>query len=277
MLHPRSFSHQDATAKVAAIQMNSAAEWVINRDKAAQLIAEAVAKGAELVALPEYFPIINPDEQARFALAETDGQGPIQDFLAEQAQKHGIWLVGGSLPLKSYVEDKLTNTCLVYGPNGQRVARYDKVHLFSFQKGEESYNESATQIAGDRQVSFDTPFGRVGLGICYDLRFPELFRKQDEVDLFILPAAFTVTTGQAHWELLLRARAVENLCYILAPAQVGEHAGGRQTFGHSMFIDPWGEVLACQAEGEGVVLGEVQAERIQEVRTQLPALNHRRW
>lgn len=277
MLHPRSFSHQDATAKVAAIQMNSAAEWVINRDKAAQLIAEAVAKGAELVALPEYFPIINPDEQARFALAETDGQGPIQDFLAEQAQKHGIWLVGGSLPLKSYVEDKLTNTCLVYGPNGQRVARYDKVHLFSFQKGEESYNESATQIAGDRPVSFDTPFGRVGLGICYDLRFPELFRKQDEVDLFILPAAFTVTTGQAHWELLLRARAVENLCYILAPAQVGEHAGGRQTFGHSMFIDPWGEVLACQAEGEGVVLGEVQAERIQEVRSQLPALNHRRW
>lgn len=277
MLHPRSFSHQDATAKVAAIQMNSADEWAVNRDKAALLIAEAVAKGAELVALPEYFPIISLDEQARFALAEEDGQGPMQEFLAEEAQKHGIWLVGGSLPLKSYVPDKLMNSCLVYGPNGQRVARYDKVHLFSYQKGTERYNEAATQMAGDRPVSFDTPFGRVGLGICYDLRFPELFRKQDAVDLFILPAAFTVPTGKAHWELLLRARAVENLCYLLAPAQVGEHVGGRKTYGHSMFIDPWGQVLACQAADEGVVLGEMEAARLQEVRSQLPALEHRRW
>lgn len=277
MLHPRSFSHLNAATKVAAIQMNSAAEWPVNQAKAARLIAEAVEKGAELVALPEYFPIISPDKTARFALAEEDGQGPMQDFLATEAQKHGIWLVGGSLPLKSYVADKLMNSCLVYGPNGSRVARYDKVHLFSFQKGEESYNESATQIAGNQPVSFDTPFGRVGLGICYDLRFPELFRKLDAIDLLILPAAFTVPTGQAHWELLLRARAVENLCYILAPAQVGEHAGGRKTYGHSMFIDPWGEVLACQAEGEGVVLGEFKAARLQEVRSQLPALEHRRW
>ncbi|NLW05999.1 MAG: carbon-nitrogen hydrolase family protein, partial [Pseudomonadaceae bacterium] len=230
MLHPRSFSHLNAVAKIAAIQMNSAANWAENRNTATQLIAQAVAQGAELVALPEYFPMISPDKQALFALAEDDGQGPMQEFLAEQAQKHGIWLVGGSLPLKSYVEDKLTNSCLVYGPNGQRVARYDKVHLFSFKKGEEQYNESATQIAGNRPVSFDTPFGRVGLGICYDLRFPELFRKLDAIDLLILPAAFTVPTGQAHWELLLRARAVENLCYLLAPAQVGEHAGGRKTY-----------------------------------------------
>jgi len=214
MLHPRSFSHLDATAKVAAVQMNSAAEWIVNRDKAARLIAEAV-----------------PNEAARFALAEEDGQGPMQDFLAEQAQKWGIWLVGGSLPLKSYVETKLTNSCLVYGPEGKRVVSYDKVHLFSFQKGEERYNEAATQLAGNKPVSFDTPFGRVGLGICYDLRFPELFRKLDAVDLLILPAAFTLPTGKAHWELLLRARAVENLCYMLAPAQVGEHAGGRKTFG----------------------------------------------
>jgi len=277
MLHPRSFSHLNATAKVAAVQMNSAAEWAVNRDKAARLIAESANQGAKLVALPEYFPIINPDESARFALAEEDGQGPMQDFLAEQAQKHGIWLVGGSLPLKSYVEDKLTNTCLVYGPNGQRVVRYDKVHLFSYQKGEERYNEAATQIAGDKPVSFDTPFGRVGLGICYDLRFPELFRKLDAIDLLILPAAFTVPTGKAHWELLLRARAVENLCYMLAPAQVGEHAGGRKTYGHSMLIDPWGEVLACKPEGEGVVMGELQATRLAEVRSQLPALEHRRW
>lgn len=276
MLHPCSFSHLDATAKVAAIQMNSAPEWSVNREKATKLIAKAVDQGAELLALPEYFPIISPDDTARFSLAEEDGQGPMQDFLAEEAQKHGIWLVGGSLPLKSYVEDKLTNTCLVYGPNGQRVARYDKVHLFSFQKDEEHYNESATQIAGNQPVSFDTPFGRVGLGICYDLRFPELFRQLNGVDLLILPAAFTATTGKAHWELLLRARAVENLCYMLAPAQVGTHTGGRETFGHSMFIDPWGEVLACLPEGEGVVVGELKAARLEEVRSQLPALNHRR-
>ncbi len=277
MLHPRSFSHQNAVAKVAAIQMNSAADWAKNRDTVAKFIAQAVEQGAELVALPEYFPMITSDGQARFALAEADGCGAIQDFLAEQAQKHGIWLISGSLPLKTYVEDKLTNTCLVYGPSGERVARYDKVHLFSFQKGEERYDESATQIAGNQPVSFDTPFGRIGLGICYDLRFPELFRKLDMVDLLVLPAAFTVPTGKAHWELLLRARAVENLCYMLAPAQVGLHENGRKTFGHSMFIDPWGEVLNCLPEGEGVVMGELQAARLQEVRSQLPALEHRRW
>lgn len=277
MLHPRSFSHLNAVAKVAAIQMNSAADWAKNRDTAAKLITQAVDQGAALVALPEYFPIISADKTARFALAEVDGCGVMQDFLAEQAQKHGIWLVGGSLPLKSYVADKLTNSCLVYGPNGARVVRYDKVHLFSFQKGEEHYDESATQIAGNQPVSFDTPFGRIGLGICYDLRFPELFRKLDAIDLLILPAAFTVPTGKAHWELLLRARAVENLCYMLAPAQVGLHESGRKTFGHSMFIDPWGEVLTCLPEGEGVVLGELQAARLQEVRLQLPALAHRRW
>lgn len=277
MLHPRSFSHLNAVAKVAAIQMNSAAAWSKNRDTAARLIAQAVDQGAELVALPEYFPIITADGQARFDLAEEDGQGPMQEFLAEQAQKHGIWLVGGSVPLKTYVADKLTNTCLVYGPNGARVARYDKVHLFSFQKGEERYDESTTQIAGNQPVSFDTPFGRVGLGICYDLRFPELFRKLNAVDLLVLPAAFIVPTGKAHWELLLRARAVENQCYMLAPAQVGLHESGRSTYGHSMLIDPWGEVLDCLPEGEGVVMGELQAARIQEVRAQLPALEHRRW
>ncbi|HKM15270.1 MAG TPA: carbon-nitrogen hydrolase family protein [Marinospirillum sp.] len=277
MLHPRSFSHFNAVAKVAAIQMNSAADWVKNRDTAEKLIAQAVDQGAELVALPEYFPIISADKKARFVLAEDDGCGPMQDFLAEQAQKYGIWLVGGSLPLKSYVADKLTNSCLVYGPNGARVVRYDKVHLFSFQKGEERYDESATQIAGNQPVSFDTPFGRIGLGICYDLRFPELFRQLNAIDLLILPAAFTVPTGQAHWALLLRARAVENLCYVLAPAQVGLHENGRKTYGHSMLIDPWGDVLACLPEGEGVVMDELKAARLQEVRLQLPALAHRRW
>lgn len=276
MLHPRSFSHQQAETRLAAVQMTSGPDWPANRDRAAVLLAQAADAGAELVALPEFFPMINPDVPSRFVLAEEDGAGPMQDFLAEQAQKLGIWLVGGSLPLKSYCADKLTNTCLVYGPDGGRVARYDKIHLFGFQQGEERYDEAATLVPGHQPVTFDTPFGRVGLGICYDLRFPELFRQLDAVDLLVLPSAFTVPTGQAHWSLLLRARAVENLCYVLAPAQTGTHAGGRKTFGHTMLIDPWGEVLDCLPEGEGVVSGVLNAARLQEVRSQLPALEHRR-
>lgn len=277
MLHPRSFSHQQAEVTLAAIQMTSADDWTVNRDTAARLLAEAADAGAVLAALPEFFPLIHADEQAKFGLAETDGAGPMQDFLAEQAQRLGLWLVGGSVPLRTIFPDKLTNTCLVYGPDGQRVARYDKIHLFGFQRGEERYNEASAFVPGSQPVVFDTPFGRVGLGICYDLRFPELFRKLDAVDLLVLPSAFTVPTGRAHWELLLRARAVENLCYLLAPAQAGEHASGRKTFGHSMLVDPWGEVLACRPEGEGVVTGAFSAERLAEVRKQLPALEHRRF
>ncbi|SFX00385.1 carbon-nitrogen hydrolase family protein [Marinospirillum alkaliphilum] len=276
MLHPRSFSHQQAEVMLAAVQMTSSEDWAHNRDTAARLLAEAAGSGAELVALPEFFPLLHRDEQAKFALAEQDGQGPMQDFLAEQAQRLGIWLVGGSVPLKSPFPDRLTNTCLVYGPDGGRVARYDKIHLFGFQRGEERYNEASSFVPGDQPVTFDTPFGRVGLGICYDLRFPELFRQLDSVDLLVLPSAFTVPTGRAHWELLLRARAVENLCYLLAPAQAGEHASGRRTWGHSMLVDPWGEVLACLPEGEGVITGMFSSQRLAELRQQLPALEHRR-
>ena len=276
MMHPRSFSHLDARVLVAAVQMNSGDDWRANLARAEQQVEAAAEAGARLVALPEFFPLLGRQRSDRLALAEEEGQGPLQAALAALAARTGIWLVAGSLPLKSRVKDKTTNSCLVYGPDGRQVARYDKIHLFGFQQGEEQYNESESFVAGSQPVSLDTPFGRVGLGICYDLRFPELFRALGEIDLLVLPAAFTVPTGQAHWELLLRARAVENQCYVLAPAQVGQHADGRKTWGHTLLVDPWGEVLSCLPEGEGWILGEMKMQRLQEVRGQLPALQHRR-
>jgi predicted amidohydrolase len=261
--------------KIAAIQMISGPDVAPNLEIARGLIARAAEQGAQLVALPEYFPMIGAKDADRLAAREAFGKGPIQDFLRECAQRHNIWLIGGSLPLAADAPDKLRNTCLVYNPKGEVVARYDKIHLFGFQKGSETYNESATIEAGCAPVAFDTPFGRVGLGVCYDLRFPELFRSLGPVDLLVLPAAFTETTGIAHWELLLRARAVENQCYVLAPAQGGRHPTGRLTFGNSMLIDPWGDVTARMDKGEGMVIGELDPVRIAEVRTMLPALQHR--
>ena len=262
-------------ARVAAIQMISTTRVEENLRTAGTLIAEAVAQGAQLVALPEYFPIMGRRDADKIAVREADGNGPIQDFLAETACKHGVWVVGGSLPLVASVDDKVLNTCLVFNPQGARVARYDKIHLFGFQKGEERYNESATIEPGRRPVTFDTPFGRVGLSICYDLRFPELFRALGEIDLLVLPAAFTEVTGRAHWEILLRARAIENQCYVLAIGQGGVHENRRETHGNSMLIDPWGEVVARRDKGEGVVIGELDHARIAEVRSSLPALTHR--
>ena len=262
-------------ARVAAIQMISTTRVEENLRTAGTLIAEAVAQGAQLVALPEYFPIMGRRDADKIAVREADGNGPIQDFLAETACKHGVWVVGGSMPLVASVEDKVLNTCLVFNPQGARVARYDKIHLFGFQKGEERYNESATIEPGRRPVTFDTPFGRVGLSICYDLRFPELFRALGEIDLLVLPAAFTEVTGRAHWEILLRARAIENQCYVLAIGQGGVHENRRETHGNSMLIDPWGEVVARRDKGEGVVIGELDHARIAEVRSSLPALTHR--
>jgi len=262
-------------ARVAAIQMISTTRVEENLRTAGTLIAEAVAKGAQLVALPEYFPIMGRRDADKIAAREVDGNGPIQDFLAETACKHGVWVVGGSLPLVASVDDKVLNTCLVFNPQGARVARYDKIHLFGFQKGEERYNESATIEPGRQPVTFETPFGRVGLSICYDLRFPELFRALGEIDLLVLPAAFTEVTGRAHWEILLRARAIENQCYVLAIGQGGVHENRRETHGNSMLIDPWGEVVARRDKGEGVVIGELDHARIAEVRSSLPALTHR--
>ena len=262
-------------ARVAAIQMISTTRVEENLNTAAVLIAEAVADGAELVALPEYFPIMGRRDGDKIAAREVDGSGPIQDFLAETASKHGIWVIGGSMPLVASVEDKVLNTCLAFNPQGVRVARYDKIHLFGFQKGEERYNESATIEPGRQPVTFDAPFGRVGLSICYDLRFPELFRALGEIDLLVLPAAFTEVTGRAHWEILLRARAIENQCYVLAIGQGGVHENHRETHGNSMLIDPWGDIVARRDKGAGVVIGELDHARIAEVRTSLPALTHR--
>jgi nitrilase len=261
--------------KLAALQMISGPEVAPNLATAGRLIAEAAAAGVQLVALPEYFPLIGASDVDRLAARETDGSGPIQDFLAAAARKHRLWLVGGSIPLRADDPAKLRNSCLVYDPEGRRVARYDKIHLFGFRKGEESYDEAATIERGDQAVAFDCPLGRVGLAICYDLRFPELFRTLGTLDLLVLPAAFTETTGRAHWEMLLRARAVENQCYVLAAAQGGLHPTGRMTHGNSMVVDPWGEVVARMDKGEGIVVADLDPQRISDTRASLPALKHR--
>jgi nitrilase len=261
--------------KIAAIQMISGPDVVPNLATAGRLIEEAAAAGARLVVLPEYFPLIGASDAERLAAREVDGDGPIQAFLAEAAARHGVWLIGGSIPLRADDPAKLRNACLVFDAQGRRVARYDKIHLFGFHKGEESYDESATIERGDQVVAFDSPLGRIGLAICYDLRFPELFRRLGQVDLLVLPAAFTETTGRAHWEILLRARAIENQCYVLAAAQGGRHPNGRMTHGNSMIIDPWGEILARIDKGEGVVLAELNRQRLVDTRSSLPALKHR--
>ena len=261
--------------KIAAVQMISGPEVGANLVEAGRLITQAADRGARLVALPEYFPLIGASDAERLNAREADGAGPIQAFLSEAARRHGIWLVGGSLPLVADDPAKLRNTCLVYDDQGRRVARYDKIHLFGFTKGSESYNESLTIEPGSQVVAFDSPCGRIGLAICYDLRFPELFRALGVVDVLVVPSAFTETTGRAHWELLLRSRAVENQCYLLAAAQGGQHPNQRVTHGNSMIVDPWGEVLDRIDKGAGVVVAEVDPARIAEVRTALPALKHR--
>ena len=264
-----------SATRIAAVQMVSGPDIAQNLRDADRLVAEAAARGARLVALPEYFPLISGDETDKVRAREKEGEGPLQDFLRETALRHKVWLVGGSIPLEASSPDKVRNSCLVFDDAGRRVARYDKIHLFGFQRGTEQYNESRTIEAGDEVVVFDSPVGRVGLSICYDLRFPELYRAMGPVDLLVVPAAFTHTTGQAHWELLLRARAVENLCYVLASAQGGTHPSGRQTWGNSMAVDPWGEVLERLAKGPGVVTAEMDPARIAELRASLPALEHR--
>ena len=260
---------------VSAIQMVSGASLENNFQIAADLISQAAAQGAQLVALPEYFCMLGKKETDKLDIAETPGSGPIQDFLADCAHKHKIWLSSGSIPIISPTPGKVFNTQLIFNPAGQQVARYDKIHLFSFARGTESYDESRGILAGETVQRVDTPIINLGLSICYDLRFPELYRALGEVDLILVPSAFTYTTGQAHWELLLRARAIENQCYVLAPAQGGLHENGRRTWGHSMLIDPWGEILSVLPEHAGVVTGTIDPVRLSEVRQALPALKHR--
>jgi len=268
------------TFRVAAVQMVSAATVEANLAVAERLIAEAVGTGAQLVALPEYFCLMGLQDTDKVAVREALGHGPIQDFLAAQARAHRIWLVGGTVPLEAAQADRVLNTTLVFDPRGERVARYDKVHLFRFSRGAESYDEAATIAAGARVATFEMQLEdgaalKAGLSICYDLRFPELYRAMGQPDLILVPAAFTATTGRAHWEVLLRARAIENLAYVLAPAQGGRHENGRATFGHSMLVDPWGEVIARRPDGPGVVVGDVDPQVIARCRASLPALSHR--
>ena len=269
-------NNSEKTFKVAAIQMVSSTRVDDNLRQASDLIAQAAQEGAQLLALPEYFCFMGHKDADKLALKEAPGNGPIQSFLADQARQHGVWLVGGSLPLDNNDPDRIFNASLVYDPSGNQVARYDKVHLFGFTKGQESYDESISIRPGlNRPQVLDTPFGRMGLSICYDLRFPEFFRAMGEVNLIVLPAAFTYTTGSAHWDILLRARAIENQCYVLAPAQGGKHENGRRTWGHSVLIDPWGDVLAQVDQDQGVAISTLSLDRIADVRASLPALKHR--
>jgi len=270
----------NAKVRVAGVQMVSTTRVDENLRTAAALIAQAADGGAQLIALPEYFCLMGQRDTDKVAVREIDGQGPIQDFLANQARQHRVCLVGGTVPLVAPESDRVLNSALVYGPAGERVARYDKIHLFRFIKGKEDYDEARTIAPGDEVASFKlaTEEGvrlRVGLSICYDLRFPELYREMPRPDLILVPSAFTATTGRAHWEVLLRARAIENLAYVLAPAQGGRHENGRSTFGHTMLIDPWGAVVASRAEGEGVVFGDIDPQLIADSRASLPALEHR--
>ncbi len=268
--------------KIAAVQMVSGTEVEANLEAARRLIATAAAQGAALVALPEYFCFMGRADGDKLAIAETPGRGPIQRMLSEAAREHGVWLVGGTLPMKSPDPQRVLNTCCVFAPDGSLAARYDKIHLFRFERDSggvrESYDEGRAILAGSAPTACDAAGLRVGFSVCYDLRFPELYRAlmRPPCDLLSVPSAFTYTTGQAHWELLLRARAIENQCYVIAPAQGGRHQNGRRTWGHSMVVDPWGEVLAVRPEGEGVVLAELDPARIADVRAQLPALTHRR-
>lgn len=264
--------------KVAAIQMVSGPSLEANLNRAAHWIQQAAHAGAQLVALPEYFCFFGNSTKEKYDLIEPFEAGPIQDFLSGQAIQYGIYLVGGTLALASEDPKRFYNSTLVYSPKGDCIGRYDKIHLFSFHRGSESFDEALTIKEGIAQPCvIATPDFRIGLGICYDLRFPELFREMGKVDMIVLPSAFTYTTGLAHWDILVRARAIENQCYVLAPAQGGVHESGRRTWGHSMLVDAWGERIDCLATNEGYVSGIIDQEQLAAVRTDLPALTHRRF
>jgi len=264
-----------AVVRVAAVQLASGPSVAANLNEARRLIAMAAEQGAKLVALPEYFAIMGMQDTDKVKVREAEGTGPIQQFLAETAKKHKIWLVGGSVPLMSGDPNRVRNSSLVYDDKGKLVARYDKIHLFGFEMGKEHYSEQRTIEPGSEVKVVDSPFGRLGLSICYDLRFPELYRAMQDVDIILVPSAFTETTGKAHWETLIRARAIENLAYVIAPAQGGYHLNGRETHGDSMIVDPWGVVLDRLPRGSGVVTAGINPEYVQRLRKSLPALAHR--
>ena len=270
--------------KIAALQTVSGPDVEANLATAERLFGEAAAAGAGLAVLPEYFCLMGQRDRDKLDIAEAPGDGPIQRFLAAAASRHRMWIVGGTLPIKTPESDtaddpqRVFNRCTVWSPDGLLAAHYDKIHLFAFEQGDEQYDEGRTLRAGDAPVALQAGPIRLGLSVCYDLRFPELYRAlmHPPCDLITVPSAFTVPTGRAHWELLLRARAVENQCYVLAAAQGGLHPNGRRTWGHTMIVDPWGEVLAELPEGVGVVTADIDVERLADVRRRLPALAHRR-
>lgn len=248
---------------------------------AEKLVAEAVKAGAKLIALPENFALMGISERDKVNIREPDGAGVIQDFLAEIANKYSIWLIGGTVPLVADAVDKVRAACLVYNDQGERVARYDKVHLFDVSVPDtgEEYRESDSIEPGVDSLVIDTPFGRLGIAVCYDLRFPEFFRNMQKqaAEIIVVPSAFTAETGAAHWEVLLRARAIENLCYVIAPNQGGFHLNGRKTFGHSMIVDPWGGILDCCKTGAGFVCADIDQHRLEQIRASFPVLEHRHF
>ncbi len=266
--------------KAAAVQMTSGRDVARNLEEARALVARAAAEGASLVVLPENFSFLGAEDAERVAAAERPGEGPAQAFLEESARTHGIWLVGGTVPVRDRNERAVSRSML-YGPDGRCAAHYDKIHLFDVaipERESESYRESATTAPGREVVAVETPLGRIGMTVCYDLRFPALFHRLGVLgmDILVLPAAFTVPTGEAHWRPLLTARAIESLVYVVAAGQWGEHAGGRRTYGHSLIVGPWGRVLAELPEGPGVVSAELDMIELKRIRSKFPVLQHRR-
>lgn len=266
--------------RIGVVQMATGPNVGANLLEAERLIRQAAEEGAQIVVLPENFAFMGKEDRDQLALREADGQGPLQEFLARQARQLGIWLVGGTIPLAAGSPDKVRAACLVFDERGERVARYDKIHLFdvSLPGSNERYCESAVIEPGDTPVVIDTPFGRLGIAVCYDLRFPELFRRlvEEGAEILAVPSAFTAITGKAHWEILVRARAIENLAYVAAAAQGGFHVSGRETHGHSLIVDPWGTVLAQVQRGAGVACATIEREFLESVRRSFPALSHRR-
>ncbi len=266
--------------RAAVLQMLSTDDVEANLDSAASLIEDAATQGAEFCLLPENFALMGMHEQDKLAIREAPGTGPIQSFLENQARRHQIWIMGGTIPLQADDPGHIRSACLLYNPDGEMIARYDKIHLFDVcvdSDSDEVYNESSTIEAGNQTVVARTPFANIGMSVCYDLRFPELYRGMHahEANMITVPAAFTWKTGKVHWESLLKARAVENLCYLLASNQSGRHVNGRDTWGHSMIVDPWGSILACVESGPGVACADIDMEHLKRLRRTFPALEHR--
>lgn len=266
--------------RVAAIQMASGPNVDANLNEVGKIIADVVKAGAGLIVLPENFAFMGINESDIVKVAESPGTGKIQNFLSDQAAKHKVWLVGGTLPLKADNPGRVKAACMVFNEKGEQIARYDKIHLFDVElvDSNETYAESKTIEPGNEVVVVDSPFGQLGLAICYDVRFPEMFRAmlQKGAQLFAIPSAFTSITGKAHWEIMIRARAIENLSFVIAAAQGGYHISGRETHGDSMIVDPWGTVLDRLPRGSGYVISDMDRERLKNIRRNFPAIDHRR-